>query len=74
MQLPLKHDTREKIKWHIEININVGTIEMVENTKSGAEEENKAKKSETEKTEAHGHTGNMPVTIRERSRKNPYNS
>ena len=47
---------------------------MVENTKSGAEEETKAKKSETEQTEAHGHTGNMPVTIRERSRKNPYNS
>ena len=49
---------------------------MVENTKSGAEEENKANKSETEQTEAHWNTGNKPGTIRERSRKkwNPYKS
>ena len=70
------HGNREKIKWHEEINTNIGTIEMVENTKSGAEEENKANKSETEQTEAHWNMGNKPGTIRKRSRKkwNPYNS
>ena len=58
------------------ISTNISTIEMVENRKSGAEEENKANESETEQTEAHWNTGNKPGTIRERSRKkwNPYNS
>ena len=32
------HGNREKIERHEEINTNSGTIEMVENTKSGAEE------------------------------------
>ena len=76
MQLLFKHGNREKIERHEEINTNSGTIDMVKNTKSGAEEENKANKSETEQTEAHWNTGNKPGTIRERSRKkwNPYKS
>ena len=65
---------QRKDKRHEEINTNISTIEMVENTKSG--EENKANKSGTEQSEAHWNMGNKPGTIRKRSRKkwNPYNS
>ena len=66
MQLALKHGNKEKIERHEEINTNISTIEMVENTKSG--EENKANKLGTEQSEAHWNMGNKPGTIRKRSR------